>query len=134
MSDLANAVGVDTTRFDTAVRRYLAAWNATDPAERRVRIEEAFTADVRYVDPFAAVEGHDAMVHLIGAAQDMFPGLVFTSGGPVDAHHDQARFTWHLGPAAGEPPVVGFDVAELGPDGRIRTVLGFIDRAPAMPG
>lgn len=135
MTELANgAVGVDTTRFDTAVRRYLAAWNATDPGERRARIEEAFTADVRYVDPFAAVEGHDALGHLIGAAQDMFPGLVFTSAGPVDAHHDQARFTWHLGPAGGEPPVVGFDVAELGPDGRIRTVLGFIDRAPAIPG
>jgi hypothetical protein len=135
MSDLADAVGVDTTRFDTAVRRYLAAWNATDPQARRARIEEAFTPDVRYVDPLAAVEGHDGLGQLIGAAQEMFPGLVFTSGGPVDAHHDQARFVWHLGPAGGgEPPVVGFDVAELGPDGRIRTVLGFIDRAPAMPG
>jgi hypothetical protein len=117
--------------FDTIVQRYLAAWNETDAAARRTAIEEVFTADVRYVDPLAAVEGREALDGLIGAVQGQFPGLVFTAGGPVDAHHEQARFTWHLGPAGGEPLVVGFDVAELGPDGRIRTVLGFIDQAPA---
>jgi hypothetical protein len=117
--------------FDTVVQRYLAAWNETDPARRRAAVEEAFASDVRYVDPLAAVEGHAALDGLIGAVQSQFPGLVFSSGGPVDAHHEQTRFTWHLGPAGQEPVVVGFDVAELGPDGRIRTVLGFIDQAPA---
>ena len=117
--------------FDTVVQRYLTAWNETDPDRRRAAVEEAFAADVRYVDPLAAVEGHAALAGLIGAVQDQFPGLVFSPGGPVDAHHEQGRFTWHLGPAGEEPVVVGFDVAELGPDGRIRTVLGFIDKAPA---
>jgi hypothetical protein len=116
--------------FDTMVQRYLAAWNETDPAVRRAAIEDVFAADVRYVDPLAAVEGREALDGLIGAVQAQFPGLVFTAGGPVDAHHDQARFTWHLGAAGEEPLVVGFDVAELGPDGRIRTILGFIDQAP----
>ena len=120
--------------FDTVVQRYLAAWNETDPARRRAAVEKAFAADVRYVDPLAAVEGHAALDGLIGAVQGQFPGLVFSPGGPVDGHHDQARFTWHLGPAGEEPVVVGFDVAELGPDGRIRTVLGFIDQAPAALG
>ncbi|MET0495785.1 MAG: nuclear transport factor 2 family protein [Actinoplanes sp.] len=116
--------------FDVVVGRYLAAWNETDPARRRAAVEEVFAEEVRYVDPLAAVEGQAALDGLIGAVQGQFPGLVFSPGGPVDAHHDQARFTWHLGPAGGEPLVIGFDVAELGPDGRIRTVLGFIDQAP----
>lgn len=120
--------------FDTIVQRYLAAWNETDPARRRAAVEDVFAADVRYVDPLAAVEGHAALDGLIGAMQGQFPGLVFTAGGPVDAHHEQARFTWHLGPAGEDPVVVGFDVAELGADGRIRTVLGFIDQAPAALG
>ena len=120
--------------FDTVVKRYLAAWNETDPGRRRAAVEEVFAADVRYVDPLAAVEGHAALDGLIGAVQGQFPGLVFSPGGPVDGHHDQARFTWHLGPAGEEPVVVGFDVAELGPDGRIRTVLGFIDQAPTALG
>ena len=120
--------------FDTIVQRYLAAWNETDPARRRAAVEDVFAADVRYVDPLAAVEGHAALDGLIGAVQGQFPGLVFTAGGPVDAHHEQARFTWHLAPVGEDPVVVGFDVAELGADGRIRTVLGFIDQAPAALG
>ena len=116
---------------DNLVQRYLAAWNETDPDRRRATIEEVFTTDVRYVDPLAAVEGRAALDGLIGAVHAQFPGFVFSPGGPVDAHHDQARFTWHLGPAGQEPVVIGFDVAELGADGRIRTVLGFIDQAPA---
>jgi hypothetical protein len=120
--------------FESVVQRYLAAWNETDPDRRRTAVEEVFAEDVRYVDPVAAVEGHAALSGLIGAVHQQFPGLVFGPGGPVDAHHEQARFTWHLGPAGQEPVVVGFDVAELGPDGRIRTVLGFIDKAPAPIG
>ena len=116
--------------FDTTVQRYLAAWNEPNPATRRETIEEVFAENVRYVDPLAAIEGRDALHALIGAVQAQFPGLVFTAGGPADAHHDQARFTWHLGRAGEEPLVVGFDVAELAPDGRIRTILGFIDQAP----
>ena len=63
--------------------------------------------------------------------QGQFPGFVFTPAGPVDAHHQQARFTWGLGPAGAEPVVVGFDVAVTGDDGRITTVLGFLDKVPA---
>ncbi|MFI7597905.1 nuclear transport factor 2 family protein [Actinoplanes sp. NPDC049681] len=112
--------------FDAVVTRYLQAWNETDPAERRATIEEVFAADVRYVDPLAAVAGREALDGLIGAVQQRFPGLTFTPGGTADAHHDQGRFTWHLG-----PDVTGFDVVELDADGRIRTVLGFLDRVPA---
>jgi hypothetical protein len=64
--------------------------------------------------------------------QQQFPGLVFALGGPVDANHHQARFSWHLGPAGGEPVVIGFDVAVLDADGaRIRAVHGFLDKVPA---
>jgi SnoaL-like protein len=125
------AKGTLMSDFDVAAERYLAAWNATNPARRSAAVAEAFAEDVRYVDPLAAVEGREALDGLIGAVQAQFPGFVFSAGGPVDAHHEQARFTWHLGPAGEEPVVIGFDVAELGPDGRIRLVLGFIDKAPA---
>ena len=117
--------------FDTVVAQYLAVWNTTDEADRRKAIGELFAEDVRYVDPLAAVEGRDALNGLIGAVHQQFPGLVFTAGGPADAHHEQGRFTWHLGAPDGEPLVVGFDVAELDGDGRIRQVLGFLDQVPA---
>lgn len=112
------------------VDRYLTVWNETDATARRAAIEEVFADGVRYVDPLAAIEGRAALDGLIGAVQQQFPGLVFTPGGPVDAHHGQARFTWHLGAPGAEPAVIGFDVAEIDADGRIATVLGFLDKVP----
>jgi hypothetical protein len=65
--------------------------------------------------------------------QQQFPGLVFAPGGPVDAHHGQARFTWRLGAPDAEPAVISFDVADIDADGRIATVLGFLDKVPGRP-
>lgn len=117
--------------FDDVIERYLTIWNEADPAVRRTRIDEVLAEGVRYVDPVAAIEGRDALDSLIGAVREQFAGLEFRLGGPVDAHHDQARFTWHLGRPGEEPLVIGFDVAERDGEGRIFQVLGFIDRAPA---
>jgi hypothetical protein len=111
--------------------RYLAAWNATDPAGRRALVAEVFAGDVTYTDPLADVAGRDALDATIAAVQARFPGWVFRLAGPADAHHDQVRFTWHLGPEGADAPVAGSDVAVTDGDGRIRTVLGFLDRVPA---
>ncbi|MBB3086385.1 nuclear transport factor 2 family protein [Geodermatophilus sabuli] len=111
--------------------RYLAAWNATDPAARRAAVIDVFAEDVRYTDPLADVTGRAALEATIAAVQGQFPGFVFRLAGPVDAHHDQLRFTWILGPEGQEAPIAGFDVAMTDGDGRIRTVLGFLDRVPA---
>ena len=56
--------------------------------------------------------------------QEQFPGFVFTPVGPVDAHHQVARFSWGLGPAGADPIVIGFDVITTDADGRIDTVVG----------
>jgi hypothetical protein len=114
------------------VERYLNAWNATDPDARTAAVAALWTEDGTYTDPLADVSGHEAIAAVIAGAQQMFPGMVFTPGELYDAHHDIARFTWHLGPQGGEPVVTGFDVAELAEDGRLRKVLGFLDKVPAV--
>ncbi|MEZ7130888.1 nuclear transport factor 2 family protein [Nonomuraea sp. AD125B] len=119
------------TMDNTLVERYVAAWNETDAEARAKAVAELWTEDATYTDPLADVAGHDGIAAVIAGAQGMFPGLVFTPGEVYDAHHHIARFTWHLGPADGEPVAVGFDVVELAEDGRIRRVLGFLDRVPA---
>lgn len=113
------------------VERYVAAWNETDPRARAAAVAELWTEDATYTDPLAQVSGHDGIAAVIEGAQGMFPGMVFTPGELYDAHGDIARFTWHLGPEGGEPVAVGFDVVELAGDGRIRRVLGFLDKVPA---
>ena len=119
-----------TSSISGVVAQYLQAWNETDPAARRAIIDEVWAVDGTYTDPMADVAGRDAIDAVIAAVQGQFPGLVFTLG-PVDAHHDQARFTWNLGPEGAEELVVGFDVAVLDGDGRIRAVYGFLDKVPA---
>jgi hypothetical protein len=113
------------------IEGYLEAWNETDAGARLALVSSLWAADGSYTDPLADVRGPDAIAGLIGAAQQQFPGLVFTLGGPVDANHNQARFTWHLGPAGGEPIVIGFDVMVLDSVGQIASVHGFLDKVPA---
>lgn len=116
----------------STVERYLEIWNEPDAALRAAKIREVWTDDATYTDPLASVSGHEAINALIGAAREQFPGMAFTLAGPVDTHHDVARFTWHLAPAgAPEPVVVGFDVAKAADDGRLAAVYGFLDKVPA---
>ncbi|UGB46310.1 nuclear transport factor 2 family protein [Frateuria edaphi] len=112
------------------IANYIRAWNETDPLRRRVLIEDVYAEHAIYTDPLAQARGWEAIDMTIDAVQGMFPGHVFTLAGDVDAHHDLARFHWHLAaPGADEPLVIGFDVAELD-EGRIRRVHGFLDKVP----
>jgi hypothetical protein len=86
-----------------------------------------------YVDPLADVTGREQIAALIGSIQEQVSDHVFRLvDGEIDAHHNVMGFSWELVPASGgEPLAIGFDVAETGDDGRIRSVLGFFDKAPA---
>jgi SnoaL-like domain len=109
------------------VGRYLDTWNETDPAARRKAIGDLWAKDGVYADPLAVAAGHDQIDATIAAVQGQFPGLAFTLGGPVDSHHNIARFTWNLGDGL----VIGFDVLVLDTDGRISQVYGFLDKVPS---
>ena len=112
------------------IERYIACWNQTDPALRRKLIDEVWAQDASYIDPLGEATGHDAIDATIAAAQQQFPGFRITLLGPVDSHHRQARFTWGLAPDGAEPVVIGFDVAVATGDGRLTSVLGFLDKVP----
>lgn len=113
------------------VDNYIAAWNEDDAEARAKLVSESFAADATLTDPLASVTGHEAVSALIGTARAQFPGMAIALGGPVDHHHDIARFTWHLGPSGAEEPlVIGFDVIKLDDAGRIAAVYGFLDKVP----
>ena len=120
------------TDFNELANRYIDAWNEPDAAARRKAVGDLWAEDGGYTDPLADVAGPDAISALIASVHDQFAGHVFRLGGPVDAHHDVARFTWELVPAGSdEATVVGFDVAAADGDGRLRHVYGFLDKVPA---
>lgn len=119
------------TTTQELVGRYLAVFNETDARRRGALVEEIYTEDCSYTDPLAAVRGRAGVSDLIGAVQKQLPGVVFVLAGGVDAHHEQARFTWHaVAEGRLDPVAVGFDVIAL-ESGRIRHVFGFLDKVPS---
>ncbi|GGR51286.1 hypothetical protein J2S40_000506 [Nocardioides luteus] len=112
------------------VTRYLETWNATDERLPEL-LAEHWSEDCLYVDPLAVAEGREAVAATVRAARAQFPDFVFTPVGAVDAHHQQARFQWGLGPAGEEPVIVGFDVVVVDAEQRIQDVRGFLDKVPA---
>jgi hypothetical protein len=117
--------------FNGLAARYIDAWNETNPVARRAAIEALWTEDGSYVDPIVVANGREEIDATIAAVQSQFPDFEFRLAGDVDGHHDQCRFFWELGPRNSEAPVVGFDVAVTGSDGKLTTVLGFLDKVPA---
>ena len=120
------------TNTDVAqvVDRYIAIWNETDPAARRELIARTWTEDGRYVDPLMHGEGREGIDAMTAAVQARFPRLRFRRSSDVDAHNDRVRFAWELGPEAGEPLAGGVDFGVFA-DGRLQSITGFLDFAPA---
>lgn len=111
-------------------RAYLETWNETDGSKRLALLQRHWTDDATYVDPLMGAEGSEQISALVAAVHQRFPGFRFEAIGTPNGHGRYVRLSWSLGPAGTQPPIEGSDVVVL-EEGRIRQVIGFIDRAPA---
>lgn len=113
---------------------YVATWNETDAGRRRAGIARAWAEAGSYRDPVMASDGHAGVDAMLAGVQAKFPGFVLKRTSKVDHHcgpdGGYVRFTWSLGPAAGPSVVEGVDFCALAPDGRLASVVGFIDKMP----
>lgn len=125
MTDTATTIDAET-----AVTRYLDAWNAA-PEQRRALVEAVFSPDAYYCDGASEVAGHDGITAMMDGIAERFPGSTFTRSSTVDTHHSQARFAWTLTGADGATIIDGIDAMRLAPDGRITVTLGFFGVAIA---
>ncbi len=110
--------------------RYVVSWNETDPARRRAGIAAAWAEAGTYRDPVMASDGPAGIDAMLAGVQARFPGFVLKRTSRVDAHNGALRFSWSLGPASGPSVGEGVDFCTLAPDGRLASVVGFIDKAP----
>lgn len=111
---------------------YLDTWNETDAEKRHALMKTHWSEDATYVDPLMSAEGAGQIAGLVGAVHQRFPGFRFKSLGTPNGHGRYVRLAWSLGPEGAEPPIEGSDLLTVD-GGRIRQVVGFIDRAPASP-
>ena len=113
------------------IEAYVATWNETDASRRQAGIARAWAPSARYRDPLMASDGHAGIDAMLASVQAKFPGFVLRRTSGVDCHNGSARFAWSLGPDAGPAVVEGVDFCALAPDGRLASVVGFIDKMPA---
>lgn len=114
---------------DAIAAAYLQTWNQTTPERQRALLNQHWTDDAAYLDPLMAGRGKEEIRNLIAAVHARFPGFRFALRGTPDGYGDNVRLSWSLGPQDGEAPIEGTDFVEIS-GGRIRRVVGFIDRAP----
>jgi hypothetical protein len=112
---------------NAVVGRYLASWNEEDPEARKTMVAATFAADAHYIDPVMSGRGADEIAAMIGAARQQFPNHSFTLQSGPDGHGNHIRFSWTLAPAGGASVVGGTDFAVVDDDGRVTSVVGFLD-------
>ena len=119
------------TDINTTIANYIAAWNETDPQQRRAAIGRAWSETGSYLDAHREGAGHEAIDTMIAAVQQRFAGYRFRLNSGIELHHDRVRFSWQAGGASDAPLFfAGTDFATIAEDGRFRSVTGFIDALP----
>lgn len=130
---IASPVAAETA--EATITAYIQSWNETDAGRRRAVIARAWAPAGLYRDPVMASDGPAEIDAMLEAVQARFPGFVLKRTSPVDSHvaagERYVRFTWSLGPEAGPAVVEGVDFCALDGEGRLRSVVGFIDKMPA---
>ena len=114
------------------VVNYLAAWNERDAKRRRDLVAKTWSENGSYVDAHRRGDGIDSIDAMIQAAQEQFPGYRLRLVSGIESHNGYVRFSWAAGGTPDAPLYLGgTDFATLGRDGRIQSVAGFTDAAPA---
>ena len=110
--------------------RYIETWNARDAGDRERLLASYWAREPSYVDPLMKAKGGAELSGIIGAVHERFPGFRFSLINTPNGHGDWVRFSWGLGPDGTEPVIEGSDVIQLD-GGRMKDVVGFLDKVPA---
>jgi hypothetical protein len=121
-----------SSNVNEAVVRYLKTWSERDAKRRRDLVTQTFAENGTYIDRVREGRGHDEIDAMIAKAQDQFPGYSLHLASGIEAHHNYVRFSWVAGGTVEAPLYIkGTDFAVIADDGRLTSVIGFTDAAPA---
>src|ERR1700742_3360641 len=118
-------------RTPDVVADFLKAWGTADEGGRKALLAASFASDGVYTDPAQSVTGSDALSQAIAKLQQSMPGATLSATTNVDAFQGAYRVGWRLARGDGSTVQEGEDEGEVGSDGRLLRVTGFLD-PPAM--
>ena len=115
---------------DKAIATWAAAWAESSTESIQRLLERVWAADGQYTDPNVVLKGRAEVAKYIVEFQQRLPGARFVYSKP-NVHHVFLRFAWQLLLVDSTVRNEGMDFAELGPDGRFRTIVGFFGPPPS---
>ncbi|WP_018348363.1 hypothetical protein [Longispora albida] len=120
--------------YNRLADRYIASWNADDPAERRKIIDEIWAEDGTYVNRVFAVQGRDYIDFAVGRAHAEYAqkGFSFRSQGNAYGHHNGFKFGWVMVDERGEVDTYGEDFMLVDDNGQITVDYQFAMKRPSV--
>lgn len=115
----------------TNIDTHLDAYGEPDGERRAALIAQGWADGGQLVDPPIDAIGQAGISDMAAAVQSKFPGHTFHRTTEIDAHHSFARYGWKLVSLEGTVALVALDVAEIGDDGRLQRIVGFLGDIPA---
>lgn len=101
-----------------------------DPARRRAAIDEIYTEDVVFYDPFKNVyRGRDEIDRIAGALRAKHPDFRYQPIAEPEEVGNGGRIQWTEGSPGQAPAIAGSDFI-IARDGRIAAIYLFFDKAP----
>jgi hypothetical protein len=118
------------TDLQSTIDTYLDAYSEPDVDRRTKLVDEVWAEDGRLIDPPLDGSGRAGISEMAAAVQQHYAGHTFRRTSGIDEHHSFARYEWELVAPDGTTALTGLDVAEIGDDGLIRRVVGFLGPIP----
>lgn len=109
------------------MQRHFTICNESDTARRSLLIKQTYAKDIYSVDPGGAALGHAGMIKAIEGLHNVCLGCLLSITGPVDSHHNIARFPYSLGIPGQVPVANGWDIVVFR-DGLITHIYTFVDK------
>jgi uncharacterized protein YndB with AHSA1/START domain len=115
-----------------AVDAWFAAWTIADERTRQESLAPIVAPGIRFHDRFSLLDGlPDLMAH-IGAALRFMPGIALRRKGEVRHCQGAVLADWIAAGPDGKERMSGTSLFLFQPDGRIASVTGFTNPAPAQ--
>lgn len=108
----------------TIIDTHLEGYCEPDSTRRAELLRSVWHPEGELIDPPMSGVGPEQIATLVDAVISHYPAHRFLRTSAIDAHHDQARYSWDLVGADGTVAVSGLDVATIA-DNRLRKIVGF---------
>jgi hypothetical protein len=112
------------TKIHATLDAMMVMWNERDAAKIADHVAAIMDPDVEFCDPLHHICGLDAFVAMVLKFRQDYPRADVSRTSKIDHHHDRCRYHWLI-VQDGRPVLPGFDVAQIGPDGKIKRIDGF---------